>query len=174
MVRAAEVPYTARIKHDGRTHDVELPAMRCGRCEACGELVFNADTDEQITRALRAKLRLLQPNEIRAEREALSLTQAQLADRIGTAQETISRWESGLHIQSRAMDKLLRVFFQFGEVRQALTSDVASVWGSDFTTSTTGIAAAWTRAQESLVWTEWPELEPEFQPPENPQQRLAA
>lgn len=59
-VRPAVVPYNADVKHDGRTHAVEIPALSIPRCEACGELVFGNDTDEQISRALRDKLGLLQ------------------------------------------------------------------------------------------------------------------
>jgi putative zinc finger/helix-turn-helix YgiT family protein len=119
-VQPAEVGYTARIKHDGRLHDVEVPALRCTRCESCGELVLGADSDEQIIRALRDKLRLLQPDEIRSQRESLGLTQTKLAERLGVAQETISRWESGLVIQSRANDNLMRLYFTQSDVRDAL------------------------------------------------------
>ena len=55
-VRPAVVSYNAEVKHDGKTHAVEIPALRVPRCEACAELVFGNDTDEQISRALRDKL----------------------------------------------------------------------------------------------------------------------
>jgi transcriptional regulator with XRE-family HTH domain len=35
------------------------------------------------------------PNDLRERREALHLTQAQLADALGVAQPHVSRWESG-------------------------------------------------------------------------------
>ena len=37
----------------------------------------------------------MKPTEIRAIREGMRLTQADLADRLGTTQTCISRWESG-------------------------------------------------------------------------------
>jgi transcriptional regulator with XRE-family HTH domain len=43
-----------------------------------------------------------------------------LAERLGVAEETISRWETGALIQSRAMDNLLRVYFANADVRAAL------------------------------------------------------
>lgn len=119
-VQPAEVAYTARVKHDGRLYEVEVPALHCARCESCGELVLGADSDEQIVRALREELRLLQPDEIRSQREALGLTQKRLGERLGVAQETISRWESGLVIQSRASDNLMRLYFTQSGVRDAL------------------------------------------------------
>ena len=48
------------------------------------------------------------------------LHQTQLAERLGVAAETISRWENGALIQSRSMDNLLRVYFAIPEVRNVL------------------------------------------------------
>ena len=44
----------------------------------------------------------------------------ELAEKLGVAAETISRWERGGLIQSRAMDNFLRVFFALLEVREVL------------------------------------------------------
>ncbi len=119
-VAPAVIAYTADIKHDGTLHAVEIPALEVPRCQACGELVFSTDVDEQINTALRAKLRLLTPGQIRSGRKELDADQKQLAERLGVAKETISRWETGALIQSRAMDNLLRVFFALPEVRDVL------------------------------------------------------
>jgi DNA-binding transcriptional regulator YiaG len=53
--------------------------------------------------------------------DALALLQKEFAERIGVAPETVCRWLRGLQIQSRAMDNLMRVFFQFDDVRTALS-----------------------------------------------------
>ena len=58
----------------------------------------------------------------REQRKALSLTQEQLAVRLGVAQETLSRWETGAQIQQRSLDNLLRLFFLLPTVRNTLTS----------------------------------------------------
>jgi putative zinc finger/helix-turn-helix YgiT family protein len=123
QVRPVVIPYTANIKHDGVLHSVHLPEFEVPRCQACGELVFTNHADEQISNALRARLRLLTPEQIRAARKALGLEQKELATRLGVAKETISRWETGALIQSRAMDNLLRLFFHLPEVRKALRGE---------------------------------------------------
>jgi hypothetical protein len=43
-----------------------------------------------------------------------------MAEQLGIAKETIARWEAGLMIQSRAMDNLLRLYFESEEVRSRL------------------------------------------------------
>ena len=124
-VRPAHVAYTTEIKHDGRLYTVEIPELSVPRCDACGELVFDIRADEQIARALRNQLGLLSAERIRTNREELGLSQRQLAERLGVAVETISRWETGALTQSRAMDRYLRVFFGVPAVRVALESNDA-------------------------------------------------
>ena len=117
------MPYTAKTKHDGIEYTIDISALEFPRCPSCGELVFSNRVDEQIRDALRDRLRLLTPAQIRAGRKALLLHQRQLADRLGVAAETISRWENGALIQSRSMDNLLRVYFAIPGVRNVLAGE---------------------------------------------------
>jgi putative zinc finger/helix-turn-helix YgiT family protein len=116
-------PYTAKVKHDGIEYTIDIPALEIPKCRNCGELLFSNHVDEQIRDALRSRLRLLTPSQIRAGRKTLSLHQGQLAERLGVAAETISRWENGALIQSRSMDNLLRVYFAIPEVRNVLAGE---------------------------------------------------
>ena len=42
----------------------------------------------------------------------LNLTQKEFAERIGIAQQTISRWMGNVQMQSRAIDNLMRLVFR--------------------------------------------------------------
>ncbi len=112
--------FRTEARHDGRTYSLEIPDLEVPRCRACGERVISHAVDDAVVQALREHLHLLTPQQIRERREALGLSGTKLAERLGVAQETISRWETGALIQSRAMDNLLRVYFAFPEVREAL------------------------------------------------------
>jgi hypothetical protein len=46
-----------------------------------------------------------------------------LADLLGVAVFTLSRWETGAQIQQRSLDRFLRAFFKLPELREALQRD---------------------------------------------------
>jgi putative zinc finger/helix-turn-helix YgiT family protein len=120
MVVPTVIDYTANIKHDGVVHEVHMPGLEVPRCQTCGEIVVTSAVDDRINDALRAQLRLLTPEHMRKGIDRLGLKQRELAERLGVAPETISRWLNGALIQSRAMDNLLRLFFALPEVRGVL------------------------------------------------------
>ena len=72
---------------------------------------------------MREQLGLLAADQIRKNREALGLSQRVLAEHLGVAAETISRWENGALIQTRAMDRYLRVYFGVPAARAALVGE---------------------------------------------------
>ena len=121
-LQPANIAYDAEVKHDGRLYAFHIPQLQVNKCGACGEVLFGNVADDQISQALREHLVLLSPEQIRDALSALDLKQKDLAERIGVAAETISRWMSGTQIQSRAMDNLMRLFFAFDTVRAALPS----------------------------------------------------
>src|SRR5216683_3062875 len=107
-VRDAVIAYTTSVKHRGKLHTVEISEFRILQCELCAALVFNDEADEQISRALRKKLGLLQPEEIRRMRIACDWSQRNLADAMHAARATVCRWEKGILIQSKRSDEALR------------------------------------------------------------------
>ena len=119
-VRPATIRHTSQVRHDGRPYTVELSKLQVPRCKACVELVFDNHADDQIALALREQLGLLSAEQIRGNRDALGLSQRELAEQLGVATETISRWENGVLTQTRAMDRYLRLYFGVPAARAAL------------------------------------------------------
>lgn len=116
--------YEAELEHDGRTYHVSLSDLQVFKCERCGAIILDDLGDDRLSDALRAAAGLLQPSEIRAKREALGLKQKELASYLRIAESTLSRWETGAQIQQRAMDALLRIFFEVPEARRMLAVPV--------------------------------------------------
>ncbi len=91
-----DVPFTAKLP-DGRTLFVLVPAKWCER-DASGEVLFKPEAARFIDRVQALAMRTPKaptPAYIRTLREALGLTQAQLAERIGVDKMTVARWEWG-------------------------------------------------------------------------------
>jgi putative zinc finger/helix-turn-helix YgiT family protein len=112
--------YTTTVKHDGRGYTIRIPDLAIPTCRQCGAQTFSVGDDVRIVAALRAKVGLLTPEEMHQRRSELELGQEELAEYLGVDAEAIARWESGALLQSRAMDKLLRLFFESEEVRRLL------------------------------------------------------
>ena len=55
-VYAVIVPYIAKIKHNEYLYDVNVSELNCAKCNSCGEITFNADSDEQIIKEFRKQI----------------------------------------------------------------------------------------------------------------------
>lgn len=114
------VHYTTKFCHDGREYVVEIPSLVVPKCSNCQAISLDDEANRQIDLAFRRKAGLFTPEEIRARREALGLTQQQLADEFGVAVSTLNRWENGAQIQQRIMNDFLTLFFENSEVRKRM------------------------------------------------------
>lgn len=119
-VERKSLPYSTVVQYDGRGYAVDVPELRVPCCKNCGDMVFDDSANDQVTDALRRLVGLLPPDRIRSNRESLGLTQRDFANLLGVGESTVSRWETGSQIQQRSLDRLMRLFFAFPEVRAAL------------------------------------------------------
>jgi len=91
-----DVPYTMRLP-DGRTLFILVPAKWCER-DVSGEALFKPEAVRFLDRVLVMAMHMPAkptPGFIRTLRDALGLTQAGLAQRIGVDKMTVARWEWG-------------------------------------------------------------------------------
>lgn len=93
--------------------DVRVPDAAHLACPRGHDVVLRADEARRLRETAldlyRRKYGLLTADEIRSLRERFDLTQAELARLLRLGQNTLSRWEAGRHVQTAAMDVLLRV-----------------------------------------------------------------
>lgn len=119
-----DFPFTLRLP-DGRTLFVLVPAKLCER-DVSGEVVFLPDALRFIDRIQSLAMRTPDrptPSYIRTLREALGLTQAGLAARLGVNKMTVARWEWGKSHPApeavRSLDALRRAASRRGIVLAA-------------------------------------------------------
>ena len=108
-----DVPFTARLP-DGRTIFVLVPGRWCEN-DVSGEVVFRPEAVRLIDRVQALAMQTPPrptPGRIRTLREALGLTQADLAEKLGVDKMTVARWEWGKMVPSapaiKALDRLRR------------------------------------------------------------------
>ena len=114
------VDYSTEMEHDGRLYTFTVPNLEILECEDCHNRILPDAAFKAVVDRLRAEAGLLTPEEIRTKRKRLGFTQEQLANYLRVAKETVSRWETGGQLQQRAMDLLLRLFFDLHQVRMWL------------------------------------------------------
>lgn len=108
-----DVPFTARLP-DGRTLFVLVPAKWC-ELDVGGEVLFKPEAVRLLDHVQAMAMRIPAkptPGYVRTLREAMGLTQKQLAQRIGVDPMTVARWEWGKtkpgESAIKALDKLRR------------------------------------------------------------------
>lgn len=116
-------PYEFDQLHDGRLVRIRIADLLTPVCETCERITLAHSTLECIALETYRQLGLLTPDEIRANRERLGLTQQQMQAQLGLGGNSMSRWEKGHIYQSRALDRFMRVFFASEQVRQMLATD---------------------------------------------------
>jgi transcriptional regulator with XRE-family HTH domain len=107
----SECTYPVEGRHDNKSYSFTIVNLHAPKCMDCGEVVFDRETHEQISQAIRDQIGLLGPREILHGIQELGLNQKDLAEGIGVSEETLSRWVTGSIIQSCNNDKRLRRFF---------------------------------------------------------------
>jgi HTH-type transcriptional regulator/antitoxin MqsA len=76
-------------------------------CRACNEVFYGPEGEQAHHRAICKALGLLTPEEIKSVRERLGKNQAEFALLTGIGVATLSRWERGRSMQTRALDNYL-------------------------------------------------------------------
>jgi DNA-binding XRE family transcriptional regulator len=108
--------YRATAVHDTESYEIVVAGIEIPTCSRCGS-------------------GLLTPEQIKAQRESLGLTQAELAMTLRVSEAALARWETGMQLQSKAVDLLLRLYLGSADVRRACTENVENAHVGDLATS---------------------------------------
>lgn len=114
--------FAGDFKHGEQT--VHVDDLECCRCDACGaDPVLKDQIRRNHLKVADAKRRmdgLLSGGEIKALREYLRLSQSEAAELFGGGANAFSKYERGDVLQSKPMDRLLRVTARFPFLLHAL------------------------------------------------------
>ncbi|HSJ64196.1 MAG TPA: type II TA system antitoxin MqsA family protein [Gemmatimonadaceae bacterium] len=96
------------------------------RCDRCGDEQFTVEQREAVEKQALVMIReangLLAPKEIKALRERLGLTPAQLGELVyGVPKGLIEGWEKGRYLQNRVADAVLRSLEDRDELERRAT-----------------------------------------------------
>ncbi len=118
--RRVRQPYEYEISHEGRPPvTIRIPDLEvivCTNPDCHPEHPHDTIIEDEaatwrITIETYRQLGLLTPDEIRAGRERLGMTQQELQELLGLGGNSLSRWENGRIYQGRSVDTLLRLVF---------------------------------------------------------------
>lgn len=99
-----------QVKLRGAVLEVDQEFFECTQCRQRRVTRKQAATAQEAAAILlRAQEQFLTPDEIRAIRDELGLTQEQLEQALGLGAKTVVRWETGRVIPQRSTDDLLRL-----------------------------------------------------------------
>jgi len=99
---------TEAVAVRGTSIEVDVEYLKCETCGAEFENTRESSSLAQAYQEYRRLNRMLQPEEIRAWRKNLGLTQRELSDLLGWGAVTLSRYENGA-LQDEAHEKTLRL-----------------------------------------------------------------
>ena len=107
MIRAVR-PRTLTYK--GQSETVEMPGWYCENCSESIHSGADMDVSDRAIRRLKAKAEnLLLPEQVRAVRKKLGLTQKRAGEIIGGGANAFFKYERGEIVPSQAVSNLLRV-----------------------------------------------------------------
>lgn len=101
------------MKETYRGEELVVEGIERWTCDECGDYVVSLEEADKLSHALAnayAKShRLLTPEDVRAARHELGMTQKEFESMLGVSSPSASRWESGKVPQSKPVDLLIRV-----------------------------------------------------------------
>ena len=93
------------------THNIKLVIkdLRVKRCSNCKEEFMPKEALERVQDEKHKKRGLLTMGQLKEIRNKLGYTQVRMAQLLGVGKKTYLRWEKGLDLQNKSMDRYIRL-----------------------------------------------------------------
>lgn len=104
--------YETFVKDSGREIRIIVNNLGRKRCSNCKEDFLDDEALDRIQKEKYRKLDLLTPEELKIIRAKLGYTQEEMAELLSVGEKSYFRWENGLSIQNKSIDRYIRLVFE--------------------------------------------------------------
>jgi len=101
--------YNTFVKDGIREIRVIVKNLKREKCFHCNEEFLSQEALDRIQVEKYKKLDLLTPEKLKSIREKLDRTQEEMSDLLGVGKKSYFRWENGLSIQNKSIDRYIRL-----------------------------------------------------------------
>lgn len=115
------------------THNIKIVIkdLAIKRCTSCKEEFMPKEALERVQSEKHKRRGLLTMGQLKELRTKLGYTQVEMADLLGVGKKTYLRWEKGLYLQNKSMDRYIRLIAENPENIKILKRIVESSKSGD-------------------------------------------
>ena len=104
--------YVTYVKDGSDKIKVIVKNLKHEKCPVCNEEYLDSKALDRVQEEKYRALNLLTPDQLKTLRKNLNLTQTDMAGLLGVGEKSYFRWENGLSIQSRSIDKYIKLVYE--------------------------------------------------------------
>ena len=101
--------YTTTVKEGEHYKQIIIKDLAVECCTNCKEVFLPKESMEKVHSDRHEVQGLLSPAQIKKLRQDLGLTQTKVSELLGIGKKSYLRWEKGTSLQSKSMDRYLRL-----------------------------------------------------------------
>ena len=101
--------YSTTVKEGDHYKHIVINKLPVEQCPNCKEVFLPKESLEKVRSERHTVRELLTPDELKNLRKSLNLTQTGMSELLGVGKKSYLRWENGTCLQSKSMDKYIRL-----------------------------------------------------------------
>ena len=103
------IDYRTTLKVGDHFKRILVKGLTVEICSNCKEIILPKESMDRVDNERHSRRHLLSPDELKKFRHGLGLTQSEIAGLLGIGKKSYLRWEKGSSLQSRSMDRYIRL-----------------------------------------------------------------
>jgi len=107
--------YVTYAKDGNEKIQITVKNLKREICPICKEEYLGTEALDRVEEEKYRALNLLTPDQLKNIRKNLSLTQTEMANLLSVGEKSYFRWENGLSVQNKSIDKYIRLVYEHPE-----------------------------------------------------------